>query len=91
MWAIVMTLGLQDVLLVWDVPRDSPSDVAYRDSKYSFPRSAGSSRITPTTLEGVLSTGSRSLGSVREFGIDVSVEGGVDDVLDEQHQLKLRK
>lgn len=70
----IVTLRLKYVFLVFNVSRDCPANVAHRDGENAFPRCAGSSRIAPTILQSIFSTGDRGVGGVVELGGVVGVE-----------------
>lgn len=81
MRAIIMTLWLQDVLLVRNFSHNGPSDVANGNGEHALPRSGRCSGIAPAVLESILGARRRGLDGVVKFGVGISVEGGVDDIL----------
>lgn len=85
MWTVVMTLWLQDVLLVVNVSGDGPSDVADGNGEHAFPSSARCSRVSPTAHESIFGARRCCCRVVVEFGVGVSVEGGVDDILNKEY------
>lgn len=89
MRAKIMTMRLKYVLLVRNISRDCPSDVADGDGECAFPRSAGGSWIPPAGFEGIFSAGDGGVGAIRVFGDSVGIEGGADDVLDGRCQCYL--
>lgn len=77
----IMSIWLQDILLILVIGVDRTTDITNRDSEDTFPRRTVRTRACPGIGNGIRGTTGGCVGIIVIAGDIVCVERGVDDVL----------